>query len=440
MPRKSPGTPPALGTATLPDPAELARLRTNLTAILGEPNLKALEEDWLAKMLNGVVITLSIGRMGCRAHLTDQDLGIAHKKKQQKERQQAWYDLGDALLLPRRYAAALDSKESTARKWLVTCASRTYWGWWVSAEAYIRWKEGNERHKTDYFALRDEIAGKYEEIVAEVCAEHGNLARDAYYRLCRQDKEFRTQHPDPERYASERVAVVRNRIPSAEAFRDSFYYTVELSYIPLPTLLAPDLAAAEQLREEANAAAALRREAYERALESKQALITLFQRDMITKVQAMLYEVSTDVLASVRNNGRVVGKSAEQLRNLLTGLEQYLSFAPNEDLEESLTRIREFLELPAGDERKSQVPALERQLTATATLARDVLLRLGDNPRSARELGVPDIPTPDLVRQARSTLRPATTAPAPELLQRRVTRPGALPVENSPPTPVSAGA
>jgi hypothetical protein len=77
MPRKSPGAPPVLGTATLPDPAELARLRANLTEILGEPDLKALEANWLAKMLNGVVVTLSIGRMGCRAHLTDQDLGIA---------------------------------------------------------------------------------------------------------------------------------------------------------------------------------------------------------------------------------------------------------------------------------------------------------------------------------------------------------------------------
>jgi hypothetical protein len=434
------------GSATVapsdPDPAELARLQANLVEILGEPDLQSLEADWLAKMLNGVLISLSIGRTGCRASLSEQDLGIAYRKPQQKQRRQAWYDLGNALLLPRRYAAALDSKESTARKWLATCASRTHWGYFLSASAYPRWKEGNERHKTDYFNLRDEIVSNYDTIVAEVCEEHGKLARDAYYRMCRQDKEFRTQHPDPERYSSERIAVVRNRIPTAEAFRDSFYYTVELSYIPLPTLLAPDLAAAEQLREEANAAAALRREAYERALESKQALITLFQRDMIAKVQAMLYDVATDVLSSVRNNGRVIGKSAEQLRNLLAGLEQYLSFAPNEDVEQSLDRIREFLSLAAGEDRKSQVPALERQLTATATLARDVLLRLGDNPRSARELGVPDIPTPDLVRQARSTLRPdsAPATPPAEMLQRRVTRPGALPVENSPPTPVSAGA
>jgi hypothetical protein len=133
----------------------LARLRANLTEILGEPNLTALEPAWLAKMLNGVLVTLSIGRLGCRTHLTDQDLGIAHRQKQQAARRQAWYDLGDALLLPRRDAAALDSKESNARKWLTACASRTYWGHWVSAEAYARWKEGNERHKTEYYSIRE---------------------------------------------------------------------------------------------------------------------------------------------------------------------------------------------------------------------------------------------------------------------------------------------
>ncbi len=66
----------------LPNPAELARRRANLIEILEEPNLQSLEADWLAKMLNGVLIHLSIGRIGCRAALTDLDLGIAHGKQQ----------------------------------------------------------------------------------------------------------------------------------------------------------------------------------------------------------------------------------------------------------------------------------------------------------------------------------------------------------------------
>ncbi|HEX6606419.1 MAG TPA: hypothetical protein VF276_05825, partial [Chloroflexia bacterium] len=87
-----------------------------------------------------------------------------------------------------------------------------------------------------------------------------------------------------------------------------------------------------------------------------------------------------------------------------------------------------FLELPVGEERKAQVPAREGRLAATATFARDVLLRLDDNLRRAPALGVPDIPTPDLVRQARRTLRPAgePLPLPPESLQRRAPRLGAL--------------
>src|SRR3954468_1706761 len=107
MPRPTPVPANASGAATLPDPAELARLRANLTEILGEPNLTTLEPAWLAKMLNGVIVTLSIGRLGCRAHLTDQDLGIAPRKRQRPARRRAWYARGEPLLLPRRYAAAL---------------------------------------------------------------------------------------------------------------------------------------------------------------------------------------------------------------------------------------------------------------------------------------------------------------------------------------------
>ncbi|HET7077130.1 MAG TPA: hypothetical protein VFM49_06715 [Chloroflexia bacterium] len=73
----------------VPDPAVLARLRANLAEILAEPNLQSLEADWLAKMLNGVIISLSIGRIGCKAALTDLDLGIAHGKTQSRERRQA---------------------------------------------------------------------------------------------------------------------------------------------------------------------------------------------------------------------------------------------------------------------------------------------------------------------------------------------------------------
>jgi hypothetical protein len=165
--------------------------------------------------------------------------------------------------------------------------------------------------------------------------------------------------------------------------------------------------------------AVLRREIYETALRQKEALITTFMRDAVTKIQRLLYDVSTDVLASVRNNGRLVGKSAEQLRSFLGQLEQYLAFTPNDDVEQILEQVRAILDIPTGADRQQALPQFEQQLTAIATLSRDILLGLGNNPRSARKLGIPDRIDPELVRTARRALDLPSTDPGPDLLQGR---------------------
>jgi hypothetical protein len=45
MPTNAITAPPSVRTTALPDPAELARLRANLTEILEEPDLKSLEAE-----------------------------------------------------------------------------------------------------------------------------------------------------------------------------------------------------------------------------------------------------------------------------------------------------------------------------------------------------------------------------------------------------------
>jgi hypothetical protein len=104
------------------------------------------------------------------------------------------------------------------------------------------------------------------------------------------------------------------------------------------------------------------------------------------------------------------------LRGFVGQLEQYLVFTPNDDVEQILEQVHAVLELPAGEERQQVVPQLEQQLAAIATLSRDILLGLGDNPRSIRDLGIPDRPDVELVRAARRTLDLPTTDPSPDLL------------------------
>jgi hypothetical protein len=404
-------------TPQLPTASELEQLRQRLADLMGEPDLKTLEPQWLKLMQQGAIVTLHLGRWRGEKEFNAHEIGIPTSQADRTQRLNAWFRLGAKRLLPRRYLSRLESIDSNARKWLARCGMATYWGVFVPAEIYPRWKEVNqERYETPYFAIRDEIYANYAAIVEEVLAEYRAISRDNYARLCRQDKTFRAAHPSKDAYVAEALLAIRSLIPPAEQVRDSFYFTVELTYIPLPALLAGDLAAAARVREENQAAATLRREIYETALRQKEALITTFMRDAVAKIQRLLYDVSTDVLASVRNNGRLVGKSAEQLRGFVGQLEQYLVFTPNDDVEQILEQVRAVLELPAGEERQQAIPQLEQQLAAIATLSRDILLGLGDNPRSIRDLGIPDRPDVELVRAARRTLDLPTTDPSPDLL------------------------
>src|SRR5262249_40494418 len=84
-------------------------------------------------------------------------------------------------LRPRRYLSRLESIDSNARKWLARCGMAPYWGTFVPADIYPRWKEVNqERYETPYFAIRDEIYANYRAIVEEVLAEYRAISRDNY--------------------------------------------------------------------------------------------------------------------------------------------------------------------------------------------------------------------------------------------------------------------
>jgi hypothetical protein len=72
------------------------------------------------------------------------------------------------------------------------------------------------------------------------------------------------------------------------------------------------------------------------------------------------------------------------------------------------------------------VREVERVLRDVAVVTRSTLIGLGEQPRSARNLGVPDQPAPELVRTARGRLSLGESTQAlplpgmPEPIRRRV--------------------
>lgn len=357
--------------------------------------------------------------------------------------------LGEKRLLPKKLYDALNTVESKARKNLERYAFKTFWGYFLPATVYSEWKASNEEYRTEYFKLRDKIVDGYDEVMSQLVAEYSHAARTAYRRMKRLDRKYMTGQDwlNEAAFVAAFIARIHALIPTREQIRDSFDFEVELRYIPLPSLLAEDLAVQDRVREERRLQSELDREEHRleveklqtertqlevqrheewarvqsqqreelarqkaleemnrdvlrQAQEQKSKLIDGFLSDLASQLRTRVYEATTDVLASIQKNQNLGGKSASQLRSLIEQVGK-LNFFNDREVEGALARIEALLDAAP---RKRDVGAIETQLHAIATVTRATLLDLGVQPRSARTLGVADNPGPELVRTARHTL------------------------------------
>jgi hypothetical protein len=72
-------------------------------------------------------------------------------------------------------------------------------------------------------------------------------------------------------------------------------------------------------------------------------------------------------------------------------------------MDRMMAQLQEIVQL-SPEARKRSLKEIQTKLRAIATSCRATLLDLEEEPRSARELAIPDFPTETTVRQARATL------------------------------------
>ena len=431
--------------------SELDQMRLALAEALGEDpeNIQSSNPRWLELMKEGVLVSLHIGRWRAKSRLTWHDLGI--EVNGDDEELIDLVDLGQKRLLPTALLKKLEAVESGARKYLNKAAYRTYWGHFVPVTAYAGVKEKLDEYRARYFAIRDEIVSNYDALIEEVIGGYRAAAKRAYHRLSR-------LHPgiiadtSEEGFVEAFVDNVRLHLKSAEEIRRSFYFEVELHYVPLPSLMAEEWAekerieaqaAAERERQElelqaerdrawaereklraevqaARSAAAwkeqlmreMHRDVVETARRQKEELVDGFLRDVVVQLRSLVYEAATDVLAAIQRNDRLPPASIKQLRNLVTQVGS-LNFYGDADIEAMIARVREQLpggaQYPRGTSHPEGTPhrttdEIRRTLVDIATVTRASLIGLGERPRQARSLGVADVPTDEMVRQARRGL------------------------------------
>jgi len=406
-----PFLPPPVPLRTEQD-EQLTPLERKLRAMalaLGEDHIQLADARWVDMLRDGVTVKLTIGRWRGEAKLEAEDLGLPEAETRELV-EASIIELGNKRLLPKRILDALGSVESNARKCLERHSLDTFWGYFVPATAYQAWKRENEGYRARYLAIRDDIAANYDALVSELLTEYAIQAHRSYRYLKALDPDSMTgeEGQEEEGFVRMFVARIRAKIPTGEAIVGSFSYKTIPSLVPLPSMLAEERAAAERIVEQRQAE---RRDSQQReqminevlreARQQKAEMLRDFLSEAIAKLRNLVYEATTDVLASMqKNGGKLIGKSAAQLRNLIAEMEK-LNFYNDNEMDEAIKRVQAVLDTVP---KHRNVGDLDTKLRSIATICRATLLDLDEVPRSARDLGVADTPTIEMVRSARREL------------------------------------
>ncbi len=412
-------TPQTALTATPSRPALLRRHQT-MAHLLGATTFENI--PWRQLIQDGVLVRLRVSRCRFTTRLLLEDMGIQIADEQVREKLSTWLILGEKRLLPEAYMKALNRIESSARYLLKEHAFRTELGAFVPVSAYETWHEATDALREEYLALRDEIIANHRDLVRQVISEYEVIAADTYQRL-------HAAHPDlvaegREHFVTTYCNRIADQIPSVARIRESFafQYTLVDSLGQLGAL--PETAATE--KEEASSQApggeslsvqGIRQQsaryARQRALLTSdlrqharahmESALDSFLSTLLGQLRTLTYDAACDVLTTLQRRGDSFSpRSVVQLSNLVNQI-RTLNFFGDSDMEQILTRVEHIVSLTSTD-RQQSLAEIKRTLRAIATTTRSTLLDLDIEPRQARELGIPDIPTEALVRQARAEL------------------------------------
>jgi hypothetical protein len=402
-----------------------ARLR-ELARILGvDPTeIRAEARDWVALMREGVIVELHIGRWRGVTALEFGDLGV------DDDASSTLFKLGIKYLMPPALAAKLQSLDVAARNFLRARAIPTGWGLFVPAAAFENVYAALKERREAYMAAGREVVANYETWKRELLNEYRQLARQAYRRYVALHAGD-TDKPilDEDLYVEYLLRRIDEKIPSAETIRDSFYFRIELTYIPLPSLLEADLREAEQIRsqrereraenrarelaawsetEAVEAAVRQREEALRRMNEAvlaqaraeKDRLVQEFLTDLVGGLRQKTYEIVTQALEAIRRRGSLHPRSAAALKDWVAMI-RTLDMYGDRELESMIARVQPLL---VSAKQPVILPALEQTLDDIVVVVKRSLLELGvRSPDIAKDdtFSAPDL---DRVRQARTRL------------------------------------
>jgi hypothetical protein len=431
--------------ALVPRPLDAAgvldRAKDELARILNVDGIKTGNPKWLALMREGVVVKIHVRRWRAKSRLDLTDLGLPSESD---DLIGDLLNLGDKRLLPKDLASRLEAIESAGRKALDRNGFATFWGTFVPANNFDTWKTENDTQKQRYLAARNDLRDSYTDIVAQLTDAYRGAARAAFRRAKALDLRSMTRQDllDEALFVTTFVRRITAQIPAENQVYDSFGWEEEYTYIPLPSLLAEDAAERDRITAERNLAR--QREELERddlwhtitirdeadrarrdalirmneevtaeARTKKQQLIDGFLGDLVKQLRSLIYEATTDILATMqRSAGKLHPRSVVQLRNLIEQVSQ-MNFFGDTETDAMIRRVRSiFDQRPEAGKRSDNTADLQTALRDVAIITRASLLDLGEQPRASRVIGDEDT-APEYIAAARHRLNLDNTEETP---------------------------
>jgi hypothetical protein len=392
-----------------------------LLAALGADaeNASIVSDSWaLGLMAGGCIVDCHIGRWGGKTTLTPEDLGIKlSADPATRKRQKALFNLGEKFLLPQKTLNQLISLEVRARKNSRSWGIQTFFGTFFSPTAYRQFKNRHDAIAAEAKAIWMDVIENYDTIKEQMKVEYEIMAQDAWRRMRRQGPEAVA----PEAVVKEYVERVMAKFPSRQYIENSWRFEAVPTIVPLPSMLAADMAAADTIKADAiRGGANVSQAILDRALqddvaaywhERKRESIDGFLVDIVAGIRQQVYDslMAAKETAS-RNGGTLPGKTVQALKTMVetvTTLDPYGDL----ELEMAFRKMQKYLD---ADPKVRDTVEIVRLADDLATVLHASLALMDRAPRTTGDSDlVAELPTVAAVRQARESLGLAEVAPAP---------------------------